>query len=277
MLWLEQNLRNEALKFFVRENLPVYFTTAKGSSLYNPGSLDTLPPLEPWVEEIAARHYAMRISYGPTHAADIQPSDTIDEGWSSSFYGRKEPEQTHMIFLAADLPLFVAGFLHSEEYRLCHKELDLSIDHPSVAFSTGDTDISLPPTRLLKLLEPLRKLHSFGKVSIDYPGSDSYKDEIIANIMSVRPASSETIGKAVTLLRGGNDSYQAFLNSFPYCFGYLDTAIDRCQEALIEIKSSRFIDATSLEHGLYAGFLPERYVFSCFLVICTSTHYQQQQ
>ena len=249
ILWLEQRLRSEASDTFIRENLPVYFTTTEGSSFRRPQALSAVPRLGHLEKLPASHHCAMKVEYSPAYSMDDGCSERTNDGTDS--------EPNRMVFLAADLPLFVAGFLNSEECNLRKRELRLSIDYRCGASPTGDVEVAPPSAQISRLLDPLRRLHSLGKVTIDHPLSEPYKHEIIADMTKDRPAWLEIISKAGNFLSEGANAYQTFLDGLPYY--HLDTTIDYCQRALFEIGSSGFMDPTLMGYGPYDDdILPER-------------------
>ena len=60
-------------------------------------------------------------------------------------------------------------------------------------------------TRMQKLLEPLRQLHSFGNSSIEGPVSGTYKESIIRSVCKDCPTALEIIGTVMDSFNQGNE------------------------------------------------------------------------
>lgn len=132
-------------------------------------------------------------------------------GWPDSWEDvdgcwQKTPEDRRAwkyIFCRDELPEFCRLLLQESEHNNSLRSIVLYIDISPAIGSGQATEIDTSPagrTRLWKLLNPLRQLHSLGAVQIDGPVSGRYKGLVITSVCKDCPTALDIIHETVTSL-----------------------------------------------------------------------------
>lgn len=120
---------------------------------------------------------------------------------SSSSPGQQVPHDLgvlDVVFLAADLPMFCTGLLRTVERSRRQGLRDFMMTvwlNDRMMISSGQEIDILPSTksRLWRLLDPIRCLHSFERVNIIGSGSEEYQAAVIADMTAPKPRATKTI------------------------------------------------------------------------------------
>ena len=172
--------------------------------------------------------------------------------WNELRYFRYD-DSTECIFPADDLPALCTSLLQVHEFSSFSFRIivDQSI---GASLMEGDDGSPCPRSKLARLLNPLRQLHSMEVLSLEGPGSAQYKAEIMASIGDRQDSVKEMIDKASAATDQGDAAYNA---------GSLTLAIRNYKNALNVVRSSSLEDFELdevLEDGLYAGKIAGWYV-----------------
>ena len=125
-----------------------------------------------------------------------------------SSYSADEP--CKYVFCSDELPTFCRLLIkHPGRYQkgqsLPHMKIHINV-HNAGRDHSWDMDRSASGlSRLHKLLDPLRQLHSFGEAQIEGPLSASYKRSIIADLCKGCPTAMDVIGSANVMLGQGDE------------------------------------------------------------------------
>lgn len=112
------------------------------------------------------------------------------------------------VFCSDELPEFCRLLLDATRYNNTLPSTVLSIDINPTISSGQATEMDTSPagrTRLWKLLNPLRQLHSLGAVQLDGPVSGSFKSLVISSIRKDRPSVMDIIRETVTALNEADE------------------------------------------------------------------------
>ena len=138
---------------------------------------------------------------------------TVDPPVSDlQFYGSSysADEPCKYVFCSDELPTFCRLLIkHPGRYRkgqsLPHMKIHIDV-HNAGRDHSWDMDRSASGlSRLHKLLDPLRQLHSLGAAQIEGPLSASYKRSIIADLCKGCPTAMDVIGSANVMLGQGDE------------------------------------------------------------------------
>lgn len=119
-----------------------------------------------------------------------------------------------VVFLAADLPMFCTGLLRTVERSRRQGLRDFIMTvwlNDRIMISSGQEKDILPSTnsRLWRLLDPIRCLHSFERVNVIGSGSEEYQAAVIADMTAPKPRAIKTIELVLKYQYEAGDAYQA--------------------------------------------------------------------
>ena len=195
-----RRLYEESVNLFQRENNFICLTSSRPSLLAYYFDRTEM-------RMILSGAKAQRFSYAAmTLTVDDSVSDLQFYGWSHS----ADEQPCKYIFCSDELPTFCRLLIENPgrwEKGQSLPNINIHIDIHNVGRDhSWDMDRSASGlSRLHKLLDPLRQLHSLRAAQIEGPLSASYKGSVIADLCKKCPTAMDIIGSANVMLGRGDE------------------------------------------------------------------------
>ena len=148
----------------------------------------------------------MTLTLNPTDFESLSQSSLVDPQTTDTTEFSEDDQAGKYIFCSDDLPAFCRFLLKRSGMPLGNMALCIGVN-PAIwkGPAIGMDSSPVGRSRVQKLLEPLRQLHSFEGSCIDGPLTATYKDSIRKSVCNDCPTALETIGTVVDMLTQGDE------------------------------------------------------------------------
>ena len=261
-----RRIYEESVNLFQRENNIICLTSSRSPRLAHYFNRREM-------KMILSGAKAHRFSYAAmTLTVDDPVSDLQFYGWSLP----ADEQPCKYIFCSDELPTFCRLLIkHPGRFEkgqsLPNIEIHIDVHNAGRDHSWNMDRSTSGLSRLHKLVDPLRQLHSLGAVQIEGPLSASYKSSVIADLCEKCPTAMEIIGSANVILGQGDEQVRQDLPV---------DAINKYKTALNHLRSCCWLyleRAFVMDSGPFPGLTAERILYNLkvrLLARIASTYFQ---